>query len=484
MPRSGLCASLFKKIISGIVAATFSFTACAQPTQYHAIAQGIRYLLSNTHPGVRMGVYVQSMQTGRVYFSHNANQLFAPASVQKLFTVTAALVKLTPNYRFSTRLLTDGKINNNGILQGDLIIQFNGDPSLTKRNLADLMKQLQTLGVQHIAGNVMIDDTAFAHIPYPPGWQWKDLSYDFAAPLNTVIINRNQFGLSFVPGKRAGQRGELIPHLPPGTANFINETRTTNYARGSCPMSIFSNERNQYLIRGCLPRSMGVQHRSLAIRDIQLFTKGLVRGLLHDHAISYRGAIYDAKAPANAIVLAEHESAPLSKVIVHLLKKSDNVYADALLKKTGEHFAHQPGSWQNGLEAVRSVMANDVGMNLNDVHLVDGSGLSQYNAMTPASIGQLLNYIDHRPTIKNALVPALPIAGVDGTLIYRMPTLARNRLVHAKTGSMTGISSLAGFVKTRTHGTLAFVIMVNNVPKYRTPYIALENHICEFLARS
>src|SRR3990167_4010678 len=414
---------------------TFIFmfsSAQAEPgdDHYNPIAQGLRYLTKNIKPGIHFGIIVQSMNTGRIYYSKNAHQFFLPASVQKIFTVTTALVNLGPTYHFPTRLLTDGSIHN-GVLHGDLIFQFNGDPSLTQNNLSEFTKKLQSMGVRRIIGNVIIDDFAFAHIPYPPGWQWKDLSYDFAAPLNTVIINRNQ-----------------------------------------------------YLIRGCIPRRMGKQSRSLAIRDIQLFTKGLIRELLAKHGISYRGVIYIAKTPAGATVLDEHDSTSLSHLIIHLLKKSDNLYADALLKKSGERFTRQPGSWENGLLAVRSTISQDAGINLNSVHLVDGSGLSQYDQITPASLSQLLNYIDHQPMLRNSLIPALPIAGVDGTLIWRMPTLARNHLVHAKTGSMTGVSSLAGFVKTRTHGILSFVIMINNIPQYRAPYILLENHICEFLARS
>src|SRR3989338_487909 len=260
---------------------TFIFifsSAQAEPgdDHYNPIAQGLRYLTKNIKPGIHFGIIVQSMNTGRIYYSKNAHQFFLPASVQKIFTVTTALVNLGPTYHFPTRLLTDGSIHN-GVLHGDLIFQFNGDPSLTQNNLSEFTKKLQSMGVRRIIGNVIIDD--------------------FASPLNTVIINRNQFGLSFMPAPRAGERGILIPQLPPNTANFINQTVTTNYSRCSCPISIFSNERNQYLIRGCIPRRMGKQSRSLAIRDIQLFTKGLIRELLAKHGISYRGVIYISKTP-------------------------------------------------------------------------------------------------------------------------------------------------------------------------------------------
>lgn len=447
-----------------------------------SIPQGINYLMSRMNPSVRVGVVVQSMQSGRVYFSKNANQIFAPASVQKIFTVSSALINLTPDFRFTTRLFSTGSINQ-GDVHGNVVVQFSGDPTLKQNDLADLIGKLKAQGVQRIQGNFVLDDTAFNHVPYPAGWLWNDLSSDFAAPLNTIILNRNQFGLSLVP-TRAGQRPQIIPRLPPGAATFINEATTTNHPKRNCPISILSNEENQYLIRGCLARSQGKQSRSLAIRNTEMFTKSLVAEQLSQNGIALSGHIVFQKTPPNAELIAEHSSKPLKQVIVHLLKKSDNLYADALYKKIGEYYDHAPGSWVNGALAEAPILSNDVGINANQFHFVDGAGLSRYNYVTPYAVSRMLNYIEHRGALRDNLIPALPIAGVDGTLIYRMPTLARGERVHAKTGSMTGVSTLAGFVQTRSHGLLSFVIMINNVPKNRYPSILLENNIVEFLANA
>ncbi|PIZ04773.1 MAG: D-alanyl-D-alanine carboxypeptidase/D-alanyl-D-alanine-endopeptidase [Gammaproteobacteria bacterium CG_4_10_14_0_8_um_filter_38_16] len=472
-----------KKYLVAVFIFIITTSGYAQPMRCNSLSLGLHKLLAHKNPNVHIGVFVQSMRTGHVYFSKNAYRFFAPASVQKLFTVSAALINLKPSYRFPTRLLTDGKISQ-GILHGDLIFQFNGDPSLTEDTLTQFVKKLRALGIHRINGNIIIDDTAFNHIPYPPGWIWDDLSFDFAAPLNTVIIDRNQFGLSFVPAPRAGEKPILVPHLPNDSATFINQAITTNYPKRNCPTTIYSNENNQYLIRGCLARNQGTQNRSLAIRNLQMFTRGLIFELLRQNDIRFMPHVYYAKTPPNSSILAEHFSAPLSQLIVHLLKVSDNLYADALLKKMGEHYSHAQGSWQNGLAAVRPVLAKDIGINLNQIQLNDGSGLSRYNMVTPYSIAQLLNYIAHSPMLRKTLIPALPIAGVDGTLADRMPDMARHKRLHAKTGSMTGVSTLAGFINTKHHGLLSFVIMINNVPKNRFPYILLENHICEFLMQT
>lgn len=475
------CLRRLKKYWIGLAASIVSFSVYANYS--NSIGNNIHYMLEHVNPSVQAGVFVQSLNTGRVYYSKNANSFFAPASVQKLFTVSAALMQLGPNYQFPTKLLTNGTITQ-GVLRGNLIFQFSGDPSLTRSDLIAFVDKLRAMGVERISGNVIIDNKAFAHIPYPPGWKWDDLSFDFAAPLNTVIVDRNRFGLSFIPSRYVGRRATLMPHLPPGTATFINQTTTTRYARNSCPLQIYSNEENQYLIRGCIPRSAGKQGRSLAIRNMEMFTSAYIRELFRKYHIAFHGTIYNAKTPANTTLLSEHVSAPLRSLIVHLLKHSDNLYADALLKKTGEECSRSPGSWQNGVQAVRSVIADHVGMNLDHVRLNDGAGLSGYNAITPYSIAELLGYIERNPMLRQTLIPALPIAGVDGTLRGRMPSLARHKLLHAKTGSMKGVSTLAGFVQTRTHGLLSFVIMFNNITGNRGHYIWLENRLCEYLARS
>lgn len=471
--------SLAKKILVGLSLFVTAATTFAMPySRCDSIPTGLSRMLAHTNPSVHVGVIVQSMETGRTYFSHNAGELFSPASTQKLLTVSAALMNLSPNYRFPTRILSTGPINQ-GVLEGNVIFQFNGDPSLNEGNIIAMIKQLQGMGVRRITGSVIIDNTAFNHIPYPAGWLWSDLNSDFAAPLDTTVINRNSFGITFVPG-RYGEKPRIIPHLPPGSATFVNELRTGCES----PLVIQSNQKNEYVLRGCISPRYGVQSRAVAIRNMEMFTRGLIAELFHQHNIQFNDNFIAEKTPQNAHLLVQHLSAPLKVLIVHLLKTSDNLYTDVLLKKMGEHYAHTPGSWQNGLAAERPIFADDAGINLNHLRLVDGAGLSQYDKVTPSDLSHILNYIYHNPMLHTTLIPALPIAGVDGTLAYRMPMLARGHLVHAKTGSMTGVSTLAGFVKTEHHGTLSFVIMINNIPAYRIPYIVLENDIVEFLATS
>ena len=472
-----------KRVIGFCIALlAVSVPVCAYQ-RCESIPQGVNRLLNHTSPAVDIGIVVQSMNTGTVYYSKNASEFFAPASVQKMFTVSSALLSLSPHYRFPTRLLTTGTISD-GALHGNLIFQFSGDPSLNQSNMAEFIKKLKKMGVHRIDGGIMIDNTAYDHIPYPAGWSFDDLTTDFAAPLNTVIINRNRFGIAMIPAERAGEKATLIPHLPPGSATFYNETITTRYPKSGCPIKIYSNEHNQYMIRGCLARSQGTQRRAFAIRNMEMYSRALIRALLTKHQIHWTGGFSNAKTPVNAQVIDTHDSKPLGTLIIHLLKKSDNLYADSLLKKIGEAYHHVPGSWDNGVSALKPILSQFMGINPHALHFVDGAGLSEYNKVMPITVSELLYHIEHNDMLRDTLIPALPIAGVDGTLAGRMPMLARGRRLHAKTGSMGGVSTLAGFIKTNHHGLLSFVIMINKVPKQRGPYIVLENHLGEFLANA
>lgn len=455
-------------------AAGFGYEQC------RPIASEINNMVAQIHGPAKIGIVIKSAETGRIYYERDAHHYFQPASVQKLFTVSSALINLGPDYRFATSLYATGAIRRN-ILQGDIVVQFSGDPSLTVYDLKQLVSKLHAMGITRITGNVIINDSAYNNIPYPAGWMWSDLTYDFAAPLNSIIINRNLFSFRIIPSRILGQKPQIIPDLPLGAARFYNEATTTRY---NCPMSVTSNEYNQYVVHGCVPRFAHSVERSTPIRNMPVYAKSLVRQLLARDGISIGGFVLMGSTPMDAQLVNQHFSAPLNVLIVHLLKKSDNLYADTLLKKMGQYFSRSKGSWQNGVEAMFPVLENRAGINPRHIRLVDGAGLSRYNAISPSDISRLLSFIHHTPVLRKNIVPALPIAGVDGTLAFRMAPLARGERCHAKTGSMTGVSSLAGFIKTDHYGELLFVIMINDVPANRFPYIVLENNIAEYLAKA
>lgn len=445
-----------------------------------ALQADLQTLYNQISKTTNAGMIVTDPQTGQIIFARRADFLYAPASVQKLFTASAALLELGTGYHFDTQLLSNGRVVNH-VLQGDLIVKFSGDPSLKSAQLLALMDSLKQLGVQRIAGKVAMDTSVINTAPYPPGWLWEDLSYGYAAPVGAVILDRNKFGVKFTPGNINGTP-QLTTTLPSGVANFDNHIRTTSQYPQYCPVMIYSDFTNNYRLTGCLDKSYGDQRRTLALRDPVALARALIKQSLHANGIQFNGDVSVAAAPANAAVLATHESQTLDLIVKEMLKKSDNLTTDALLLTTGAHFYKSAGNWQNGLSALKKILGPRAGIDFNQNLINDGAGLSRYNLLSPHQLVQVLNYDYKNPILRPVLFMTLPIGGVDGTLKWRMTEADVRGRVHAKTGSMTGVTALAGYVETRDRGPVTFAIIVNGFLGKDFPYNRLQDKTCTLLA--
>jgi D-alanyl-D-alanine carboxypeptidase/D-alanyl-D-alanine-endopeptidase (penicillin-binding protein 4) len=433
-----------------------------------------------------MGVQIQSLSNHQIIYQYHANYLFTPASVEKLFTAVAALKYLSPNFRFSTKLLSTGKIEN-GVLQGNLTVKFSGDPELTSAQLDDLFKQLAAKGIHKIAGSVYVDGTELNSAPDSPGCLPEDLKYAYAAPVTAIIINQNRFGLRLIPATRNEAKPIVQTSLPVGSVNIVNEAVTTfhSHTPHCTPLKISINNKNEYVISGCLNRRSGQQAETLANRDPALYARVLIKQLLIQNQIEYEGHVVMHAAEPGAAVLAVHDSNPLFLIIKEMLKKSDNLRTHAVFRKLGQVYFKTQGTWQNSLAAMKAILAHS-GVDFSRIHVVDGAGLSMDNQVSPAQLTQLLDYAYHQPEIRQYLLPALPIGGKDGTLRSRMSKEGKSERIRAKTGSMKGmgVSALAGYIATKHHGMISFAIIVNNIKGGRWPYLILEDHLCEFLVNA
>src|SRR3990167_7908898 len=214
----------------------------------------LNQLISANLANADISVYVKSMKYGDMLYARNIHQPLTPASTLKIFTAEAALLYLSPEYRFSTQLLTDAKSVKNGILQGNLYIVLSGDPTLTYYDLVDLMLSLKTQQIRAVAGNVYIDNTAYDQRFYGPGWVWKDTNYCYAAPISASIINHNCLSFQVAPSKVAGQAAQVVTSpkyfYPPIRNSVITKTKKTR----SCSVRLTGDTSSIISIDGCMPR--------------------------------------------------------------------------------------------------------------------------------------------------------------------------------------------------------------------------------------
>lgn len=435
---------------------------------------------SNTSTA-HVAVYVKSMKYGDNIFARNVNQSLAPASTMKILTAEAALIYLGPEYRFSTQLLTDAKSIKNGVLQGNLYVVLSGDPTLTFNDLVDLMVALRSQQIQAIAGNVYIDNTAYDQRFYGPGWEGKDKTYCYGAPISASIINHNCVSFKVTPSKVKGRMAEISTssqyYYPPIKNSVMTKSRNAR----SCGLRLTPGLGSSLELDGCLARGSDGSGVSYVVTDIPDYNRSLFKSLLSRLSIHTYGYVTFGTAPENLSLLSSHASDPLRIMINEMLKKSDNIIAGALFKKLGQLYYHQPGSWENGSLAVAQILSKHASINTTGLRILDGSGLSPNNLTTPAQLMQVLDFAYHHYATSFEFISSLPIAGVDGTLKHRMFNIAGK--VRAKTGTLSGVVSLAGYTVSADHEPLAFVIMVNGNKSLGWKYKGMEDKIVTTLTR-
>lgn len=454
-----------------------STTLTAQPSRYQ-IRRIVSNALAESKQPIFTGIIIQSMRTGKILYQKNASNHFMPASTLKLVTAVAALEYLKPTYRYKTQILTNAKSVKGHTLHGNLWVKFSGDPSLKRHQLDMLLTELKQQGITRIDGHVFVDSNTYDNIKYAPGWIWDDLSYAYAAPTSAVVINKNKFLLTIKPGKYLGQKVALhAKKIPAGIVKYDNQLKTMKSVR-DCPIAIYNNQHNGYLLKGCFQKSWGPQFRLLAITDPVLYARQLVKQQLHTLKIRYNGRIKPGIAPRNTLQLAKHNSAPLSVLAITMLKKSDNLIADAFLKTMGHEYFKTQGTWQNGVEAMEKILTPLTKINFKNTLITDGAGLSRYNLITPLQLSKLLRFAYQDLEIEPELLAAMPIAGKDGTLQYRMRELKKPSNVRGKTGTMSGVSGLAGYLTTTHKDVLSYVILINNFVGKAREFRKIEDHIC------
>lgn len=463
---------------------TFSTSALAGTTK--RIVYGKNQLVNEIHRLVMayqnadIGVYIKSMKYGDTLYAQNIHRPFVPASILKILTAESALLYLGPDYRFNTQFVTDAKTIKNGVLGGNLYLIQSGDPSLTYSDLTDLMDSLKTQRVQRIAGNVYIDDSAFDQSYEAPGWTLKDTHSCYGAPISAGIVNHNCLALRVMPGHKPGQLARILtsPHYyyPILQNSIITKAKKS---RG-CYLKLGSSE-NSLSLHGCMPKGNYAWGVSYVIQNVLNYNQSLVKSLFKRHGVAVQGEITPGKAIINLSPLVQHQSKPLKTIVTEMMKKSDNIIAGALFKKLGQLYTKKPGSWENGSLAVEKILSSKIGINTANMRIIDGSGISRFNQVTPNQMMQILDFAYHHSSTNQEFFSSLPIAGVDGTLKRRMYNITRK--VRAKTGTMHGVISLAGYAASNTKEPIAFVIIINSNRSSGWAYKELEDKIATLITQ-
>ncbi|MCY4177579.1 MAG: D-alanyl-D-alanine carboxypeptidase/D-alanyl-D-alanine-endopeptidase [Endozoicomonadaceae bacterium] len=420
-------------------------------------------LISKTTPDAFTGIMLTDAETGRLLYQKNAHQYFLPASIIKLFTAAAALYRLKPDYKYATAIYVDKDTPLQTLFKGNFYIKFSGDPSLTRENLEVMIKEISVLGIKKITGNIVLDQTIFPVMPYPQGINLDDIQWGFGAPVTSVIINRNSVPITINPDKtldkpvKVAIAGKDANHF---VVKSSVKTVTASQANEQCAFNVTMSDTNKTEVNGCWPINFN-EYKRIAIKNPVLFATQIIRDTLKKENIELNGNIVTGTTPDKQKIIIGHLSKPINLLIRHMLHFSDNMYANAILKTLG-YLDYRKGDFFSGIQSLKRILSKHTDINFQLTRLFDGAGLSNYNKITPYQINQLLYAAYHSKQIKTDFLNAMATPGANGTLQQRMHAIGLKDNLFAKTGSMKGVQTLAGYLKVSDGKTVIFSLMTNN----------------------
>ncbi len=480
----------------------------AAPGHAASPALAIERLLA-TSPAARgafWGIQITDLKTGLTLYQLNADRLFVPASNTKLFTTALALERLGPQFTFETRVTADRPPDSGGCIRGSLRLVGGGDPNLSARAvpyqpeparaapapgyaltaLAELADQVAAKGVRCIDGDIVGDDTWYVWEPFAEDWSVDDLIYEYGTAVSALAINDNTIAVTVSPGAREGDPAAIA--LEPAVEYYSIDNRIRTVAAGverairvhRAPGSL------ELELSATIPLGAPGQLLALGIQDPAEYAALALRQLLEERGIAVTGAAMArhllpgdaADAPAtddDTVVLARHVSAPLVEDLRIIDKASQNLHAEMALRAVGRA-RRNLGSRAAGLDELRAFLA-EAGVADESYSIEDGSGLSRPNLVTPAAVVKLLRYMFQTPE-RDTWISLLPVAGRDGTLAGRFDDTPAAGRIHAKTGTMSHVNALSGYVRRRDGTWLAFSILVNNSNQSAAAVRAVMDRIC------
>jgi D-alanyl-D-alanine carboxypeptidase/D-alanyl-D-alanine-endopeptidase (penicillin-binding protein 4) len=416
-----------------------------------------------------VAVVVQSLDRGDTLFRHHGDRLLMPASNMKLVTLAAAAEGLGWDHAFETTIDTTAPVAD-GVVAGDLVIRGSGDPTLNVRqHQADRVfeqwaETLWAAGLRRVDGRLVGDDNAFDEETLGAGWAWDNLPYGYAAPIGALQVNEDTVEVVVTPADAVGRPAVLSSPPKAGGVLVTNAVTTGEPGSGASIALSRSPGSPVTVVRGSIAAGHAPLRRTIAVDNptlyfLRLFAEALVRRGIAVTGIADIDEI-GSEAAAPVVRLLTHRSPPLRETAAVLMKASQNLYAETLLRALAE--PGRPATAAAGRARALETLAR-LGVPSDSVIVADGSGLSRYNYVTADALAVVLRRMHEDPRHREPWLQALPVAGKDGTLERRFKGMRSEGRLRAKTGSISYVRALSGYVPAEGGETLAFVMLVNNV---------------------
>jgi len=436
-----------------------------------------------THSSI--GISIIELKTGHMIGSFQEQKSLVPASSLKLLTTLSAIYYLGEDFRYQTTLAHSGSVFTDGTLEGNIYLIGSGDPSLGSEKMGDykgvlqlskkISSDIREYGISCIAGDIVADESVFNSFPISPSWQWNDLGNYYASGAWGVNVNDNLYRIYFAQQPKEGMVPKLRryqPYIP--KLELQNEVESGPKGSGDNAY-IFGGPYNYTKrIVGTIPPGTGEFSIKGSIPDPPLFMAYHLQHALHNSEIfsdDYKAIhMFDERSTSRQIIKV-YRSPALKKLVHHTNNKSDNLYAEAILKTLG-HGYQQKGSGSSGIAAIKQYLT-DQDISISGLRMDDGSGLSARNRITAKLMSKFLASTAAELGLQK-VCSYLPKGGEEGTVASLFKESPVKGRIFLKSGSMEGIMSYSGFLKSKSGKWHSFCIIVNG---YEVPNRRMRQHL-------
>lgn len=448
------CACTPLRLLSGLLLAALALSARAEALPETFVGA----LRQADIPLSHVALMVQPLDAQTPLVSHNAEAALNPASVMKLVTSFAALDRLGAGFVWTTRVWADGPIVD-GVLEGDLVIQGRGDPTLTLERMWLLQRELRARGVRHIRGSLVMDTRYFDVPPADPGAFDNEPYAPYNAPPGALVANFNAITLRLKP---TASEVLVVPDVAlPGVVLTSRVAATDaaecSGARRALVPALETGERIELTVTGHYARSCGEQAWTLSLFEPAATFDLIFRGLWQESGGTLAGATVAGVAPASEPLLT-FASEPLPAALARLNKFSNNLMTRNLFLTLGAEAYGAPATLEKGARAVRETLERR-GIATDKLVLENGAGLSRIERISAQALTQLLRAAHASPWFAE-FAASLPIVATDGTLKRRFNGSALAGQAHLKTGTLRDASALAGYVHGLDGRRMSFVLLI------------------------
>lgn len=447
---------IIRIVLAVILAFTFEINSICQNNISTEIDKYIKQYLPSSS---EVGIAVYNLSKDQLIYEHNANKLARPASTLKLLTaITALEYHVQP---LETSLWYNGVIKEN-VLYGDLYVVGGLNPEFGEVELDEFISQIKKLSVSCIKGNIYGDISLKDSLYWGEGWAWDDNPSSYQPYISPLTYNKGKVTIESRP-YNPGQKAQVI--AKPKSSYYSIENKTVSKDPKAGKLEVTRNwleNQNNIMISGNVDRFRVKEVNVYNSTNFFLHTfyeKMMQNGITID---GYYDVLEFEEGKETQLIYKNIITIP--EIIKPMLKESDNLNAESLLINIGKLNKGKHISAKDGLTYVDSLVLK-LGDNPCNYQIADGSGLSPYNLISANLLLNLLKYTYQKKSIFNVIYPSMPVAGIDGTLAYRMRNTSAYKKVKAKTGTITAASSLAGFTENSKGEIIAFAILNQNILK-------------------